>query len=165
VWRDLNDALGSADGKKLRVHAQRLTLALLVREASRHLADLAPRYAIELAPSELSLHVIDRSMGGEVRTTTALSGGETFVVSLALALGLAGLASRRMRLGTLFVDEGFGSLDAASLEVVLGALDALEATGRQIGIVSHVPELEERFAARVEVRPEGHGKSRVVVVG
>ena len=104
-------------------------------------------------------------MGGEVRTTTALSGGETFVVSLALALGLASLASRRMRLGTLFVDEGFGSLDAASLEVVLGALDALEATGRQIGIVSHVPELEERFAARVEVRPEGHGKSRVVVVG
>jgi exonuclease SbcC len=165
VWRDLDDALGSADGKKLRVHAQRLTLALLVREASRHLADLAPRYALELAPSELSLHVIDRSMGGEVRTATALSGGETFVVSLALALGLAGLASRRMSLGTLFVDEGFGSLDAASLEVVLSALDALEATGRQVGIVSHVPELEERFAARVEVRPEGQGKSRVVVVG
>ena len=156
VWEDLLEAYGSADGKKLRVYAQRLTLRALVREASEHLAALAPRYAIEAGSfGDLSIEVSDRALSGEARAIGALSGGETFLVSLALALALRSMASDRVRIGTLFIDEGFGSLDASSLDVVLSALDALEATGRQVGIVSHVPEVKERFAARIEVVPEG----------
>jgi exonuclease SbcC len=164
VWEDLLDALGSADGKKLRVHAQRLTLRALVREASLHLEAIAPRYAIEVVEGgDLAIQVSDRALGGEVRALGALSGGETFLVSLALALALRGLTSEQVRIASLFIDEGFGSLDAQSLDVVLSALDALEATGRQVGIVSHVPEVKERFAARIEVVPQGGGKSVVRV--
>lgn len=166
VWEALEAALGSADGRKLRVYAQRLTLRTLVREASHHLATLAPRYAIEAVPGgDLAIQVRDRALFGEVRAIGALSGGETFLVSLALALALRGMAANRVRIETLFIDEGFGALDAASLDVVLSALDALEASGRQVGIVSHVPEVKERFAARVEILPEpssrGGGTSRV----
>jgi len=164
VWEDLLDALGSADGKKLRVHAQRLTLRALVHEASLHLQAIAPRYAIEVVEGgDLAIQVSDRALGGEVRALGALSGGETFLVSLALALALRGLTSEQVRIASLFIDEGFGSLDAQSLDVVLSALDALEATGRQVGIVSHVPEVKERFAARIEVVPQGGGKSVVRV--
>lgn len=165
VWGELSDVLGSADGKKLRVVAQRRALRVLVREASIHLATLAPRYAVEVVPgTDLSIQVRDRALGGEPRPIGALSGGETFLVSLALALGLRALASTRVHIGTLFIDEGFGSLDPASLDLVLSALDALEATGRQIGIVSHVPEIRDRFAARIEVERGARGTSRVRVV-
>ena len=104
-------------------------------------------------------------MGDEVRGVHGLSGGETFLVSLALALALASIAARRVPVGSLFVDEGFGGLDGESLEVALAALDALQASGRQVGVISHVPAIAERFAARIEVRPCGHAESVVRVVG
>jgi exonuclease SbcC len=165
TWAALDEAIGSADGKRFRVFAQGLTLELLLETANVHLGILAPRYALERTPgTELGIQVVDRELGDEIRGVRSLSGGETFLVSLALALALGSMTSRRVRLGTLFIDEGFGGLDAESLDVVLSALDALQATGCQVGVISHVAAMAERFAARVEVTPRGRAESVVRVV-
>jgi exonuclease SbcC len=164
VWEDLSDLIGSADGRKLRTFAQGLTLDVLLEAANAHLADLRPRYRLERIPgANLDLQVVDRDLGDEVRSVASLSGGETFLVSLALALGLASLSGREVRVDTLFIDEGFGSLDPDALEGAIAVLDALQSEGRQVGIVSHVPGLAERLGARVSVDPVGVGRSRVSV--
>ncbi|AKF08261.1 AAA family ATPase [Sandaracinus amylolyticus] len=165
TWATLEALIGSADGKRFRVFAQGLTLELLLDHANAQLDRLAPRYALRRTPgAELGVQVVDREMGDEIRGIKSLSGGETFLVSLALALALASMTARRVPVDSLFIDEGFGGLDAESLEVVLAALDALQASGRQVGVVSHVAAMAERFAARVEVRPAGHAESVVEVV-
>ncbi len=102
-------------------------------------------------------------MGDELRSVHSLSGGESFLVSLALALGLASLSSHRVRVESLFIDEGFGSLDADSLRVAMDALDSLQAQGRKVGVISHVQEMAERIGIRVEVRRLAGGQSRVAV--
>jgi exonuclease SbcC len=103
-------------------------------------------------------------MGDEVRGVHNLSGGERFLVSLALALGLASLSTDHgIRVDTLFIDEGFGALDGSSLALALSALKALQATGRQVGVISHVDELKERIAVQVRVVPRGGGRSAVQV--
>ncbi len=164
-WQELSTLIGSADGKKLRVFAQSLTLEELVGAANAHLAGLRPRYRLARVPdTDLDLQVVDRDLGDEVRAVASLSGGETFLVSLALALGLSSLSAHDVRLDSLFVDEGFGTLDPDTLESALAVLDALQAEGRQVGLISHVPGLAERLGARVEVRPVGVGTSRVRVV-
>lgn len=166
VWEVLADLIGSASGAKLRIFAQSLTLDLLVEHANHHLRELVRRYALSRVPGEsLALQVIDHEMGDEVRSVGSLSGGESFLVALGMALGLASLSSQRARVDTLFIDEGFGALDAASLEQVLGTLDELRAKGRQIGLISHVPTVAERFETRVEIVPAGPARSRVEVVG
>ncbi|MCU0657368.1 MAG: hypothetical protein MUF64_19540 [Polyangiaceae bacterium] len=104
-------------------------------------------------------------MADEVRPTTSLSGGESFLISLALALALSSLGSRETRVETLFIDEGFGTLDMESLDIALSALDALQGTGRQVGLISHIPGLTERLGAHVRVQPQGAGRSAVEVVG
>lgn len=165
VWEALADLIGSASGAKLRVFAQSLTLELLLEHANHHLRTLAPRYALARVPGEdLALMVIDHEMGDEVRGVGSLSGGESFLVALGMALGLASLSSHRARIGSLFIDEGFGALDPASLDVVLGALDALQASGRQIGVISHVQAMAERFDTRVQVVSAGPARSRVELV-
>jgi len=165
TWQDLSGLLGSADGKKFRVFAQSLTLGELVTTANAHLAGLRPRYRLERVPgTDLDLQVVDRDLGDEVRAVASLSGGETFLVSLALALGLSSLSAHDVRLDSLFVDEGFGTLDPDTLESALAVLDELQAEGRQVGLISHVPGLAERLGARVEVRPVGVGTSRVHVL-
>ncbi|MBX3275288.1 MAG: hypothetical protein KF729_33795 [Sandaracinaceae bacterium] len=165
VWLTLSELIGSATGGKLRVFAQSLTFDLLLAHANHHLATLAPRYSLERVPGEdLAPQVVDHEMGGEVRAVSSLSGGESFLVALGLALGLASLGSERARVDTLFIDEGFGALDPESLETVLGALDTLQAGGRQVGIISHVPIIEERFATRVHVFAAGPARSAVAVV-
>lgn len=162
VWEDLDKLIGSADGKKLRTFAQGLTLDALLGQANQHLDDLARRYHVERIPgTDMDLQVVDRDMGDEVRTIHSLSGGEAFLVSLALALGLASLSSRQTRIDSLFIDEGFGSLDPATLEVALSTLDALQASGRKVGLISHVAGLAERIGVQVVVRPLGGGRSRV----
>jgi exonuclease SbcC len=103
-------------------------------------------------------------MGDEVRSVNSLSGGESFLVSLALALALSSLSARDVRVDTLLIDEGFGTLDAATLDIALSVLDALQATGRQVGIISHVPGLAERIGTRVDIRPRGGGRSSVHVL-
>lgn len=165
-WGRLNDCIGSADGKKFRRFAQGLTLDSLLAHANRHLQELAPRYRLLRVPGEeLELQILDRDMGDEVRTINSLSGGETFLASLALALGLASLASRKTLVESLFIDEGFGTLDPETLESALGVLDGLQATGRKVGIISHVPGLALHIGARVEVQRQGQGRSAVVTLG
>lgn len=164
VWDELAELIGSSDGKKFQLFAQGLTLDILLGHANVQLHRLFPRYQLERTPgSDLSIQVADQDMGGVVRSIDTLSGGETFIVSLALALALAGLSARQMPLRTLFIDEGFGSLDAASLETVLDVLDAVQAQGKQIGIISHVADIAERFRVRVTVEREGEGRSLVTV--
>lgn len=164
VWDELADLIGSSDGKKFQLFAQGLTLDILLGHANVQLRRLFPRYSLERTPgSDLSIQVADQDMGGVIRSIDTLSGGETFIVSLALALALAGLSARQMPLRTLFIDEGFGSLDAASLETVLDVLDAVQAQGKQIGIISHVADIAERFRVRVTVEREGEGRSLVTV--
>ncbi len=166
IWEQLDEVIGSADGKKFRVFAQSLAFDALLREANTHLADLAPRYRLMSLPgAALELQVADQDLGSEVRTINSLSGGELFLVSLALALGLSGISTRATQAQTLFIDEGFGTLDRDTLDHAMVALENLQATGRTVGIISHVPELQERFGAQVRVEPAGCGKSRVVVVG
>jgi exonuclease SbcC len=111
----------------------------------------------------LDLQVVDQDMGDEMRGLSSLSGGESFLVSLALALGLASLSSETTQVETLFIDEGFGTLDPETLEVALATLDALQATGRQVGIISHVSGMAERIGAQVRVVKQGGGRSRLVV--
>ncbi|MCM0083536.1 AAA family ATPase [Geomonas sp. Red32] len=164
LWQGISEVIGSADGKKFRTYAQSLTLELLLGYANEHLASLAPRYAVTRVPSsEMELQIVDRDMGDEIRSVNSLSGGESFLVSLALALGLSSLSSASTTVESLFIDEGFGSLDQDTLEVALATLDSLQASGRKVGIISHVPGLAERIGARIEVVPLGGGRSRVQV--
>ncbi len=162
VWAALGELIGSHDGKKLRVFAQSLTLTLVLLEANAALERLAPRYRLERVPKEdLELQVVDHDLGDEVRPLSSLSGGETFLVSLALALGLAALAAGEARIASLFIDEGLGSLDPDAQEVALAALDALQASGRQVALISHVPGIAERIGVAVRVEPQGRGQSLV----
>jgi exonuclease SbcC len=160
----LAEVIGSADGKELRNFAQSLSLNALLEAANHHLDELAPRYQLaRVAGQDLEIEVIDREMGDDIRAVSSLSGGESFLVSLALALGLSSLTATDVEVKTLFIDEGFGSLDPATLDSALTVLDALRASGRQVGIVSHMRELEERVAAAVAVRAIGGGKSVVTI--
>ncbi|HTP28757.1 MAG TPA: SbcC/MukB-like Walker B domain-containing protein, partial [Anaeromyxobacteraceae bacterium] len=162
-WTQLAEAIGSSDGKKFRVFAQSLALEALVANANAHLRELAPRYQLQRVPStDLELQIADQDQGGEVRSVNSLSGGESFLVSLALALGLSSLSTRATHARTLFIDEGFGTLDRDTLEHAMVALEGLRSTGRTIGVISHVPELHERIGVQVLVEPVGLGRSRVV---
>lgn len=163
VWSQLSELIGSADGKKFRNFAQQLTLDILLDYGNRHLQSLTRRYRLQRIKDSLGLLVVDQDMGDEVRSVHSLSGGESFLVSLALALGLASLSSHRVQVESLFIDEGFGSLDAESLRVAMDALDNLQAQGRKVGVISHVAEMTERIGTRVQVLRQAGGVSRVVV--
>ena len=165
VWNQLNDLIGSADGKKFRNHAQQFTLDVLLGYANHHLADVSRRYRLERVKDTLALMVVDQDMGDERRSVHSLSGGESFLVSLALALGLASLSSNRVQVESLFIDEGFGSLDADTLRVAMDALDHLQAQGRKVGVISHVPEMTERIGVQIHVQRQSGGQSRVEVRG
>jgi exonuclease SbcC len=166
-WAKLNELIGSADGRKFRNYAQQFTLDVLLGYANGHLHELSRRYRLERIASasgpSLGLMVRDLDMGGEVRSVNSLSGGESFLVSLALALGLASLSSNRVKVESLFIDEGFGSLDHDTLQVAMDALDGLQSMGRKVGVISHVQEMTERIAAKIVVRPGGGGSSSVSV--
>ncbi|WP_317203475.1 SbcC/MukB-like Walker B domain-containing protein, partial [Janthinobacterium sp.] len=166
-WARMNELIGSADGKKFRNYAQQFTLDVLLGYANAHLDQLARRYQLERidnpANPSLGLMVRDQDMGGELRSVHSLSGGESFLVSLALALGLASLSSNRVRVESLFIDEGFGSLDSATLQVAMDALDGLQSMGRKVGVISHVREMTERISTRILVQPTAGGRSTVSV--
>lgn len=164
-WSRLNEMIGSADGKKFRQMAQEYTLDALLGYANVHLQSLTGRYRIERIPSSLGLQVVDGDMGDEVRTVYSLSGGESFLVSLALALGLASLSSNRMKVESLFIDEGFGSLDPNTLNIAMDALERLHNQGRKVGVISHVQEMTERIPVQIRVSKKQSGKSKVEVTG
>ncbi len=163
VWSQLSDLIGSADGKKFRNFAQQYTLDILLGYGNSHLQSLSRRYRLQRIKDTLGLLVVDQDMGDEVRSVHSLSGGESFLVSLALALGLASLSSHRVKVESLFIDEGFGSLDAASLRVAMDALDNLQALGRKVGVISHVQEMTERIGTRVQVMRQVSGSSKILV--
>lgn len=162
-WQKLYSLIGSADGARYRRFAQGLTLQQLVLLANRQLQQLHSRYQLaRKADSELELVVVDSWQADSERDTKTLSGGESFLVSLALALALSDLVSHKTRLESLFLDEGFGTLDPETLESALAALDQLQASGRMIGVISHVEALKERIPTQIRVHKQaGSGWSRI----
>ncbi|MFM9951109.1 MAG: AAA family ATPase [Saprospiraceae bacterium] len=163
-WAKLNELIGQADGKKFRVFAQSLTLQKLTALANRHLSRLNGRYLIRKRSSEdLELEIMDTFQADNHRSMNTLSGGESFVVSLALALGLSDLAGRNTTIRSLFIDEGFGALDDNSLDLVVTTLENLQASGKTIGVISHVKAMKERIATQIQVKKSGNGFSELVV--
>lgn len=164
-WRRLDDLLGSANGKKFRELAQSYTFRFLVENANVQLRRLSPRYELRTVPGTLTLEVIDRDMFDRHRYVSSLSGGETFVVSLALALGLATLSAGNLSIGSLFIDEGFGNLDHDSLELVMSALSGLEnSQGRKVGVISHTEQIRSQISPQIRlVRLPAGGRSRIEV--
>ncbi|WP_107852755.1 SbcC/MukB-like Walker B domain-containing protein [Oceanimonas marisflavi] len=162
-WELLNSLIGSADGARYRRFAQGLTLEHLVYLANRRLERLHGRYRLARNhATELELSVIDTWQADVSRDTQTLSGGESFLVSLALALALSDLVSSKTRIDSLFLDEGFGTLDAETLEVALDALDALNASGKMIGVISHIEALKERVPVQIKLsKGQGLGLSRL----
>ncbi|MFP4090403.1 MAG: AAA family ATPase [Cyclobacteriaceae bacterium] len=171
-WVLLGNYIGDSVGKKFSNFAQQLTLQQLVALANRRLQGLTDRYELDLprleedAPKEDdTLIIIDHDMGDIRRSVRTLSGGETFLVSLALALGLSDLASRNVDIQSLFIDEGFGTLDPETLDQTLDTLEKLQAESEKvIGVISHVGALKERIGTRIEVHKNGQGYSRLKVV-
>jgi len=165
-WSRLSDLIGSADGNKFSRYAQGLTLARLVELANYHLQKLNDRYRIVKSASEdLELLIADTYQAEALRPMNTLSGGESFLVSLALALGLSDLAGRRTQINSLFIDEGFGTLDAETLDAAITALENLQAGGKMIGIISHVEALKERIGTQIKVHKQAGGLSKVEVAG
>ena len=161
-WSRLNELVGSADGKKFRNFAQGMTFEILIAHANRQLERLTDRYLLTRdEASPLDLCVVDNYQAGEIRTTKNLSGGECFIISLALALGLSKMSSRRVRVDSLFLDEGFGTLDEDALESALETLASLQQDGKLIGIISHVPALKERISTRISILPVSGGRSSI----
>ncbi len=165
-WAKLNELIGQADGKKFRVFAQSLTLKKLTTLANQHLSRLNGRYLIRKRSSEdLELEIVDTFQADNRRSMNTLSGGESFVVSLALALGLSDLAGGNSSIRSLFIDEGFGALDDNSLDLVVTTLENLQASGKTIGVISHVKAMKERIATQIQVKKSGNGFSELVIVG
>ena len=165
-WFALDALIGDATGNRFRRYAQGLTLERLLMHANARLAELKPRYSLERArESEMLVQVIDNDMAGEVRGLPNLSGGERFLVSLALALGLSEMSTGGgLRVESLFIDEGFGSLDSASLGQAIGVLEHLHSTGRRVGVISHIDDVKERIAVKISVSPTSNGTSSIEVV-
>lgn len=166
-WELLNQYIGSSDGKKFNDFAQDLTLSQLVQLANRRLAQLNDRYILDRSRNDEddSLMVLDVHMGNERRSVKTLSGGETFILSLSLALALSDLASRNVEINSLFIDEGFGTLDPEVLDQTLDTLERLQSEGsKTIGIISHVEALKERITTKVQLIRNGQGYSSLKVV-
>lgn len=161
-WELLEDLIGSYDGKKYRNFAQGLTFDLLIGHANVHLRELSDRFMLTSDPVKpLEFSVVDLYQAGEVRSTRNLSGGESFLVSLALSLGLSSISSKKVQVDSLFLDEGFGTLDEQTLETALAALSSLRSRGKLVGIISHVGALQERIPVRISVIPISQGVSRI----
>ena len=161
-WEKLGNLIASADGKKYRNFAQGLTFNLMVSHANKQLEKITDRYLlIHDNERPLELNVIDSYQAGEIRPVKNLSGGESFIVSLALALGLSKMASRKVRVDSLFLDEGFGTLDENTLETALEALANLQQDGKLIGIISHISALKERINTQIHITPTLGGKSLI----
>ncbi|WP_144372214.1 exonuclease subunit SbcC [Vogesella urethralis] len=167
LWQRLNSLIGSREGDKYRKFAQGLTLDHLMHLANRHLARLHGRYLLQRKRSgELELEIVDTWQADAVRDTRTLSGGESFLVSLALALALSDLVSHKTSIDSLFLDEGFGTLDGDTLEVALDALDAIQASGKMIGVISHVDAMKERIGSQIRLHKGGGlGVSTLQIVG
>lgn len=161
-WENLHELIGSADGKKYRNFAQGLTFAMMIAYANLQLQKMTDRYLlIRDAVLPLELNVTDNYQAGEIRSTKNLSGGESFIVSLSLALGLSRMASKNVRVDSLFLDEGFGTLDEESLDTALETLASLQRGGKLIGVISHIPAIKDRIATQIRITPHQGGRSLI----
>jgi exonuclease SbcC len=161
-WDNLHDLIGSSDGKKYRNFAQGLTFEMMIGHANRDLQKMTDRYLLIRDESQpLELNVVDSYQAGEIRSTKNLSGGESFIVSLSLALGLSHMTSKNVRVDSLFLDEGFGTLDEEALDTALETLASLQQDGKLIGVISHVAALKERISTQIQVIPKTGGRSQI----
>lgn len=159
-WANLDSLIGSGDGKKYRTFAQGLTFELMISHANQQLEKMTDRYLlIRNEERPLELNVIDSYQAGEIRSTKNLSGGESFIVSLTLALGLSKMSSRKVRVDSLFLDEGFGTLDEDVLDVALTTLSGFQQDNKIIGIISHMSALKDRISTQITISPVSGGKS------
>ncbi|SPX85123.1 AAA family ATPase [Moraxella ovis] len=169
IWTKLNELIGSADGKKYRNFAQGLTLDLMLYHANQVLSRMNERYILKHGNADdrnsLEISIIDTHQGNEERSTKNLSGGESFIISLALALGLSMMSSDKVTINSLFLDEGFGTLDEEILDIALSTLSALQEEGKMIGIISHVATLKERISTQILVHKGTNGTSRLSGAG
>lgn len=167
-WMLLDKYIGDAEGKKFSVFAQQLTLFQLVKLSNKRLNLLNDRYQLDIPVDgeDDSLAVIDRHMGDLRRSVKSLSGGESFLVSLSLALALSDLASRQVEIKSLFIDEGFGSLDKITLDQTIDTLERLQnETNKKIGVISHIEAMQERITTQIVLSRNGQGFSIVDIVG
>lgn len=163
VWRSLFKIIGNSKDA-FNVYVQRLTLKNLLDLANLHLYQLNKRYSLQLEESykpkeELNFNLIDHYQTDQVRLIDTSSGGEKFIISLALALGLSDLASKNVKIDSLFIDEGFGTLDSNTLETVISTLETLQSQGKMIGIISHVEHLKERIPTQIQITKKSNGVS------
>ncbi|WP_336937758.1 AAA family ATPase [Acinetobacter modestus] len=164
-WSKISELIGKRDGKQFRDLAQQYNLDILLEYANQQLSMLSQRYTLKRLENSLSLAIIDHDMDGETRSVASLSGGESFLTALAISLAIANMASGSMKIESLFIDEGFGTLDASSLHMVMNALDQLQSQGRKVVLISHIQEMHERIPVQIQVQPIGSGSSRIEVVG
>ncbi|MBI9096874.1 MAG: AAA family ATPase [Spirochaetaceae bacterium] len=164
-WSKIKNLIGSADGKIYRRFVQGLTLEKLVYLANNHLLKLNNRYRIERSSQkELEIEIVDCWQADTVRPSTTLSGGESFLVSLSLSLGLSELVGNKVTIDSLFLDEGFGTLDPDTLEIVLSALETFQSSGKLIGIISHIEAIRERISVQIKVKKLAGGRSILEIV-
>jgi exonuclease SbcC len=164
-WSLLCEQVGSADGKLFKRIAQQFTLEILLEEANAQLVSVAPRYSLRMLDGSLHFAVLDHESYDELRPVQTLSGGESFLVSLGLALGLSRMAGGEVSVESLFIDEGFGTLDAETLQGVMKALSSLHAQGRKVGVITHVEEMKDQIPVQIQVVPTGPGRSVVRIAG
>jgi DNA repair protein SbcC/Rad50 len=160
IWQKLSNLIGSHDGKVFRKFAQGLSLDLLIKRANNHLSLLNNRYRLKrIVGNELDLEIQDLHQANATRPTASLSGGESFLTSLALALSLSDLAGKNVRIDSLFIDEGFGSLDSETLEIAVQALESLRSKNKTIGVISHIELLKERIPTQIVIEKGSGGVS------
>ena len=164
-WGKISGLIGDAKGKDFRDYAQQYNLDILLEHANQQLVMLSQRYTLKRLENSLSLAIVDHDMDGETRSVSSLSGGESFLTALALSLAIANMASGSMKIESLFIDEGFGTLDASSLYMVMNALDQLQNQGRKVVLISHIQDMHERIPVQIQVKPLGAGASTIQVVG
>jgi DNA repair protein SbcC/Rad50 len=166
-WDYLNKHIGNANGQMFRAYAQSITLSKLVHLANRHLSKfIEGRYHLKIKkPDTLDLSIIDKFQSDNVRSLDTLSGGESFLASLALALALSDLASGKMQIKSLFIDEGFGTLDSDTLNIAISVLQTLQSEGKTIGIISHVEQLQMQISTQIKVHKQGSGISSLEIIG
>jgi exonuclease SbcC len=162
IWALLNELVGSSDGAKYKKFVQSLTFRYVVGYANEQLKKMTDRYLlIQKNDSQLDLNIVDKYQAGSERSIANISGGEKFLVCLALALGLSAMSSQKVRVDSLFLDEGFGSLDDESLEIALNVLYDLQQDGKQIGIISHVQFIKDNITNQICVERVSEGISKI----
>lgn len=158
-WEEIADAIGG-DGKTLRKIAQCYTLRFLIEHANVEIRKFNSRYELQQVKNSLGIRVVDHDRADDVRDTTSLSGGETFLVSLGLALGLSSLSSRNISFENLFIDEGFGTLDPDTLATVIDSLAMLQSSqGKKVGVISHTDTMSERITTQIRIIKDGNSGS------